>query len=645
MMRLRIFAGKSLSDVPVEREDMILLHQSPTLVVQGSPDVSSFTTADRQQAFLAGDIVGVRSRSGDLEAVSLAQSSFLGLCINEGIPRCQDSLEGRYVLVALDSNGSCKICADRFGQLELYYQERDGRTVFATDMSLLPASSGPVEYDQLGLAHALCVYGYRPPKHHTLFRGIRRLGVDQWVQIEGGKVQFKEKRFTPIPIGPYGQRELNEYADILLDSVRARGSRYGNVVYLSSGWDSTSLLACLVKVFGARRVRTVIGRMQYAERSGVINQFEVDRAKAVADYFGVRLDIVEFDWRYEIPVVLDRLRPLLRSHQIVSGTVFAHGTLADFVGQTTDGNEIVFAGEISDGAHNLGFSQFVTIFHPSLEFREYSDKMASYLYGPTFFRLFRSGQFANDPIYHLLRGRCGNAIFDEPAEDDLDRRKQLLASFFLRANRIPLWSLRNCKMLTDVGRERYSVEMEEAYVSRAAEEVTAETLYSWLLHLYNSFHWQGSTVRTMALTAEAESLRLALPFWDSRLQEFLSAMPENWGRGLDLNPTKYPLKWALKHRIDYPMHLQTGPHSYLYDVDPNFSHAAEILYGSALGPYFKSLLRKRDYRDVLSPEIFDLGYIDVLVDRYLEGAETRGAEMNDLITICFFCMVDWYGAE
>ena len=35
------------------------------------------------------------------------------------------------------------------------------------------------------------------------------------------------------------------------------------------------------------------------------------------------------------------------------------------------------AGEISDGVHNFGFSQFLTIFHPSLEFREYADKMAS----------------------------------------------------------------------------------------------------------------------------------------------------------------------------------------------------------------------------------------------------------------------------
>ena len=212
---------------------------------------------------------------------------------------------------------------------------------------------------------------------------------------------------------------MEEYADTLLESIEAAGSRHGNVVYLSSGWDSTSLLGCLVKLFGARKVRAVIGRMLYSERAGVINQFELDRARAMADYYGVRLDVVDFDYRKEIPAVFERLQPLLRAHQIAGMTLISHGTLADFAARTTGGDETVFAGEISDGAHNLGFSQFATIFHPVLEFREYADKMGSYLFGPTFLGLFRNGQFRNDVIYALFRGRAGDAVFDEPAADDV----------------------------------------------------------------------------------------------------------------------------------------------------------------------------------------------------------------------------------
>jgi hypothetical protein len=139
-------------------------------------------------------------------------------------------------------------------------------------------------------------------------------------------------------------------------------------------------------------------------------------------------------------------------------------------------------------------------------------------------------------------------------------------------------------------------------------------------------------------------LRAELPFWDGRLQQFLSAMPESWGRGLDLNPTKYPLKWMLKNRIRFPMHLQVGPHSYLYDVDPTFSHGAEILYGSAFAPYYKQLLARGTYRDVLSADIFDIAYLDGIVKRYLDGVEVRGAEMNDVLSLCLLSASGWYGA-
>jgi hypothetical protein len=399
-----------------------------------------------------------------------------------------------------------------------------------------------------------------------------------------------------------------------------------------------------VQVFGARKVRAVTGRMTYSERSGVINQFELDRARAMADHFGVRLDFVDFDYRKQVPAVFEAMQPLLRPHQLAGLTLVSHGVLGDFVARTTGGDETVFAGEISDGAHNLGFSQFATIFHPSLEFREYADKMGSYLYGPTFLELFRKDQFASDLIYDLFRRRAGGAVFEEPAAGDVERRRQFLASFFLRGNRLPLWSLDNTGLLTAAGRRLYTDEIERPYLGRAAEELTPETLYSWYLHLYNSFHWQGSTVTTIVATAEALGLRLALPFWDARLQDFLAAMPETFGRGLDLNPTKYPLKWALRNRIAYPMHLQVGPHSYLYDVDPTFSHAAETLYRSAFSAYFKYGLQARGYRQLFASEFFDVGRMDGLVDRYLRGEELKGADMGDIVTLIWLTTAGWYGA-
>lgn len=643
-MKLRILAGDSAGKDQVTREKLKTFYKSEKLWIQGDEDVMTIDLADGRQAFCAGRLIGIRTSQDEIFPCSWTSTNLRDLIRDNSIEKCQEMLEGRFLLAVAGPGNNCYLCADRYGQRDLYYQSTDHTQVFASDLALLPLSLTRNGFDQAGLVHTLTVYGYRPPKRHTLYRSVRRLGIREIAHISDERASLSELPFQPIFTGNYGERELHKYADLLLDAIRVHGSRNGNVVYLSSGWDSTSILACLVHLFGPGKVRAAIGRMQYAERSGVINQFELDRAKAVADYYGVRLDIVEFDYRHRIPSLLDHLKPFCKSHHITIMNILTHGILADFVAKTTDGDEAVFVGEISDGVHNLGFSQFTTIFHPVLSFREYSDKMASYLFGPTFLKFLQSGQFLTDPVYNLLRRQAGEAKFDDPAPGgSVNRTLQLLASFFLRAKRLPLWSLRNNKMLTDKGITEYSQEMESQYLRLAAEKATPETIYSWYLHLYNSFHWQSSAVATLPLTAEVYGLNMALPFWDCRIQEFLSGMPEEWGRGLDLNPTKYPLKWMLKNRIDYPLHLQVGPHSYLYDINPSFSHAAEIMFGSAFVPYFKDLLRSKSYRDLLSPEIFNLDYIDDVVNGYLQSVEIKGAELSDLLALCMLSMIGWYG--
>ncbi len=646
-MKFRVLAPNWDDELVDNDRQLKTLYQSEKLLIQGSKDVMTIVLDDGRKVFIAGTLFGIRTRWGEISPFSLHSESFKGLIVANKIEKIRDMLEGRYLLVLAGPEDQCAICSDRYGQFDLYYHVSSERKVFASDLSLIPNIMGWKNFDQAAIVHHLCIYGYRAPRRHTLYRDIRRLGTSETIYIKDGSIEFSEAPFSPISTGKFGDRELREYSELLLDAIKIRGSQYGNVVYLSSGWDSTSILACLVHLFGSRKVRAVIGQMKYSERSGILNPFEIKRAKDVADYFNVHLDVINFDYQKPDGLKwLDRSGPLFKSHNIASGAGINHMVLADFVAGTTNGNEVAFAGEISDGAHNLGFSQYTTIFHPTLEFREYSDKMASYLFGPTFLRLFQNDKYVDDPIYNLFRLRAGNAIFDQPSDGyPNDRTRQLLASFFLRSNRLPLWSLRNNLMLTEKGVHHYTEEMESTYLKQAANSTTPETLYSWYLYLYNSFHWQCSTVVPLFLTAEANELTIAIPFWDSRIQEFLCAMPENWGRGLDLNPTKYPLKWMLKNYIDYPIHLTTGPHSYIYDVDPSFSLAAEMLYASCFAPLFKASLRSRAYQSILSPEIFNMDYIDQIVNRHLEGTEVRGAELNNLVPLCWLSLVGWFGKK
>ena len=637
-MKMRIAVGMA-AETAVANEGLRTRYSGPALRIEGDDQVVQLAGEGGTQVFLAGRPIALRSGDGVLRAVKPTDALRV---INADT--CRDTWEGRFVMAVVHPDGSCDIVCDRYGQREVYYEIGSEGGVFATDLSLVPGALRPSGYDQAALAHAMMVYGFRPPKRHTFYKGVRRLGVDQQVRVRNGRAQVLTKPFRPAPAQPYAEHDVERYADAFIDAVRVRASAGDNVVSLSSGWDSTAVLSCLVKLLGPSKVKAAIVRMQYAHRSGMINNFEIERATAFAKHYDVDLRIVDCDYRDEGPEWFDRLQPLMRANQITSITAIGRAIWCDAVASVSDPGQVVFAGEISDGAHNLGFAQFATILdHPVLAFREYSDKMASFLFGPTFLKLMYQGRFQDELVYGLLRGRARGAQFDSPAGTPSALTLQLLSSFFLRANRLPLFSLRNSRVLTTNGVEMYSAEMEGMYLRDAAEAASPETLYAWYLHLYNSFHWQGSTVAGFPLMAEANGLIAALPFWDVRLQEFLSGMPEDWGRGLDLNSTKYPLKWTLKRKLNYPMEMQSGPHSYRYDVDASFSHSAEILYGSAFAPHLRDLLAKRAWANVMSPDVFAHDYLDDMVDRYVRGVEVRGGELTDLMALAMLTAVGWYG--
>ena len=94
----------------------------------------------------------------------------------------------------------------------------------------------------------------------------------------------------------------------------------------------------------------------------------------------------------------------------------------------------LFAGEISDGLHNLGFSQYVTIFHPqSYDFREYSDKMNSYLFGPTFFKSILENKIKDDPVFEYFKFLNKDVIFEKLSKNNIHKNK-ITKFFFVKGD-------------------------------------------------------------------------------------------------------------------------------------------------------------------------------------------------------------------
>ena len=640
-MAIKVILGKSLVEKYGTTTSLDVIYSSDTVLVQGE-GVEVVNSATDTRAVVSGKILGVRSGRDGLTLCGRESEWYRTTLCSLALEKCIGDFEGRYILVRIHTDGRVELSPDRFGRMDLYYQRVGEGYVVGSSLGLLPFKDGSVTYDQFGLAHSLYVYGFRPPKRHTLYDGVRRFGVGEYAVWAKGKLSFGEVAPHTVDANhEYGREDHERYADIWLDALEKRSSSSGNLVYLSSGWDSTSVLAGLVHLRGAANVKAVIGRFNFSERSGISNPFELKRVKAVCDYFGVELETTEIDHALRGPEIVERWQDLQRDHMFSGLSVYLWALMSEYV---ADGHmdRAVFAGEISDGVHNFGFSQHTTIHgHPVLEFREYSDKMASYLFGPNFLSTMLDGTAENDVIYDLLHRQRAGGIFDAIPTDQTECIRQLFGSMFARNVRLPFWSLDNSRIFTAGGREMYRTEMDRQYFDAAAAAATPRNLYSWYVHLYNSFHWQGGTVTTLGYTGERQGYELQLPFYDSRLHEFLAEMPESWGRGLEIRPTKYPLKWVLGNRIDYPLHLQVGPHSYLYDTDANFNFAGEFIYASAYTPLITERFKTRRYEDLLSPDIFDLGYYKQIVDNYLAGEEVV-AERADLSALAFLVLTDWF---
>ena len=68
------------------------------------------------------------------------------------------------------------------------------------------------------------------------------------------------------------------------------------------------------------------------------------------------------------------------------------------------------------------------------------------------------------------------------------------------------------------------------------------------------------------------------------------------------------------------------------------------MYRSAFSSQYKNILKKKKYRDLLSPDIFNIDYYDKIVDNYLSGNEEReGLDWgSNLANMIFLSVMDWY---
>lgn len=166
---------------------------------------------------------------------------------------CLGRLNGMFAFAVYDSVRKRLFMArDRCGQKPLYYWERGGRIVFASEVkAILESSQVPRAPNLAALDAYLCLRCV--PEPATMFEGIRTLPAAHYLlRAQDGTVEIR-RYWDIILADPDAPRRtdreyLDEFRDLFFDSVRlCLRSDVPVGAYLSSGVDSSLTVAAMRK--------------------------------------------------------------------------------------------------------------------------------------------------------------------------------------------------------------------------------------------------------------------------------------------------------------------------------------------------------------------------------------------------------------
>ena len=602
---------------------------------------------DNKYIYLYGDIFYHIRNDGKVKLIDSDSGEYLRRIFSQySLKDIISSLEGQYIgLYVDDRENEVHIFSDRYARLDSFYAYDDSRFFFSSDLESIFKHLQP-EYDQKMLTHIFSVYGCYTPKGLTIYKNIKQLRVGEIITLSNSGIHSEMIEFKAPEIEDYTDKELEVYYEVLRTSVVSRANCEGEKwVSSSSGWDSSIILGLLVDEYGSQNVRMLTGIMNYSKNTETFNRFEIDKVGKIGSFYGIKPVMVDLDFVNEkTPEYWLKTLPYYKSKHMYTLVTFNFSKLSDGLCDVAGGKgQIIFNGETADSFHNFGFSQFSTFFHTSKPFTEYADKMNCYLYGPSFFKKVLEGTYKRDKVFQIFLKMMDGVEFADLSDNRDEIVEGYLFPFIYGSPRIPFAKTYKNPAFTEKGQKAiYNFPFRE-YMPEVLKEMSDKNIYSFLVYLYHSFYSQGSNVNTPKHAMEFNNHKWRIPFDDIRLIDVLSKAPERWGRGLEFNNAKYPLKWVARNKIKFPYELlDKGPHAYLWDVKEGFSLTAEVVYRSGVTGFFKDTIKERAYRNILDDKYFNVNYLDNLVLNYLNGDEVPGKDFNNLVSLITLSVTGWY---
>ncbi len=220
---------------------------------------------------------------------------------------CVEHLRGMFAFAIWDrTRRRLFLARDRLGKKPIYYWQRDGLFLFASEPKALlrhPAVSRELDW---GAFHHYLAFGYTPAER-SIFAGIRKLPPAHTATLESGRLTLR--RYWRLPHGaptPAPRASVEETAaairEALREAVRLRlQSDVPLGVFLSGGIDSSAVVASMREVTSGRIATFTVGFGRAAA-----SYDELPYARLVAERFGTEHheEILEPKIRDLLPVIV-----------------------------------------------------------------------------------------------------------------------------------------------------------------------------------------------------------------------------------------------------------------------------------------------------------------------------------------------------
>lgn len=518
-----------------------------------------------------------------------------------------NAIEGVFIIVAYDRsiNTGIRVYRSNIVSHDIFYSNQNNLCA-STEFSDF---DNEIEIDNAALT-CILLEGYCPSRHSRL-KSINRLGTAQHLDINNGQASCVSTPTMTTQINKAAK--LDDYYRCLENSIVSRRSTTQNWVELSGGWDSTSTLGTLHK-HKSKDLQAITTAL-ILQNGTTFNKYEIDKSSDIAAYYNTPHTVVNFDFNDDSLIEsFYNNANMMRSLGIFESCALWRPIMYNHIYQQANDESVCFNGLFSDSVHNFGFSQYTSMPDNDYIFREFSDKMVSYLWGPTFFSKITEGNYASDSIYNLFRKyeSAPEKIFGMTSPKK-ERQKLYFLSLLYGdyGRKVPLSSPPVYKYLNNKGKENFDNFINEGYINQACEVVNNENYYSVSLELYKNFYLQGGEQKVGLNSSKGHNIHHVTPFLDTELMKFLEAMPESWGRGVNSHkPTKFPLKEFVANKLDFPFDIMKKHkyHAYLSENESgrNINYTHELLNNSVYTDSIFSKIKQRDIEQHFDDKHFNI---------------------------------------